>query len=52
MQLQPHELVEQSQRIAKLEQENKALKAEVIDLWQQLAIAQKKELAKPSCRIS
>ena len=44
MQLQPHELVEQSQRIAKLEQENKALKTEVIDLWQKLAIANKKNL--------
>ncbi len=44
MQLQPNKLVEQSQRIAQLEQENQALRAEVIDIRQQLAIADKKNL--------
>ena len=43
MQLQPHELVEQFQkRIARLKQENKALQTEIVDLRQQLAIAEEK----------
>ena len=42
MQLQPDEIVEQSQRIAQLEQENKALQAEIVDLRQRLALADSK----------
>ena len=43
MQLQPHKLVERYQeRIARLKQENKALRTEIVDLRQQLAIAEEK----------
>ena len=43
MQLQPHKLVEQSQkRIAQLEQKNQALQAETVNLRQRLAIAESK----------
>lgn len=41
MQFQPHKLLEQSQkRIVQLEQENEALQAEIVDLQQQMAIAE------------